>query len=145
MEKCRTCTKEYDPKEVKRVYGELAQGFCSAQCYTKHKMSNIDKAKDPFMIYLCAVCYDDEFDKSNEKHMFCKNCGSVDNTIVTTNMKIKQALTIAKAVEDRINEHNTGLQKLKKEWKEWYPKHPEAKIVPEHLRGYDIKSGFTHN
>lgn len=35
--RCKVCELQYDPKEVKRVYGDVpvTHGCCSAQCYTK--------------------------------------------------------------------------------------------------------------
>ena len=37
MRICEQCQKVYDPKETKRVFGDVwwASIYCSAQCYTK--------------------------------------------------------------------------------------------------------------
>lgn len=36
--KCAVCGEEYDPKEVKRIYGDVLwkHSFCSARCYTNN-------------------------------------------------------------------------------------------------------------
>jgi hypothetical protein len=42
---CNECQKEYDVKEVVRVYGDTLwkYTYCSAQCYTKAEMADKDE------------------------------------------------------------------------------------------------------
>jgi hypothetical protein len=44
---CKHCGKEYNPKEVKRIYGKYSMpyafGFCSALCYTRYYIMNANQ------------------------------------------------------------------------------------------------------
>ncbi len=44
---CKCCEEVYDPKVVKRVYGDLAPGYCSAGCYTEDFMKLVDAEPAP--------------------------------------------------------------------------------------------------
>jgi len=42
IETCKICKKLYDPKETKRIYGDIPvlYGCCSSRCYTKLQTSD---------------------------------------------------------------------------------------------------------
>lgn len=65
----------------------------------------IDKSTARFQVILCGVCFDDEFETVKKKAV-CKNCGSIDKTIITTNMDIKEALAIKERTENLLKQYD---------------------------------------
>ena len=60
---CESCGADYDAKTVRRIYGELPDGYCSATCYTAH----VESARDDADNYVNAIVRDRVIEVRNKR------------------------------------------------------------------------------
>ena len=69
MAHCNNCNKEYDTKDVSRIYGAesrvLIDGFCSAICYTLKSAMGVKTARESILERIAGMKVTDGFTKGS--------------------------------------------------------------------------------